>query len=102
MLIAVGSKGEISDALSYKAQLFMIWYDKVENIPVGAGKTMSEVDDYAGTTFDLSLKYAFAKNFSTTFIYSAFVPGDGIKDQLDTTADDVMAQLASLQMVWSY
>jgi len=101
-VVAVGSKGALSDALSYKAQFFMLWFDKVKNISVGSGKTVTEVDKYAGTTFDLLLKYAFAKNFSSTFIYSAFVPGDGVKDQLATTADDTIAQLATLQLVWAY
>jgi len=30
------------------------------------------------------------------------VPGDGIKDQLASTADDTPAQLASLGLVWTY
>lgn len=101
-ILAFGSKGAISDPLSYKAQIFMIWYDKTGNIPVGAGKTETSVDDYAGTTFDLQLAYKFSNNFSTSFIYSAFVPGDGIKDQLSTTANDTVAQLASLSFIWSY
>jgi len=101
LMVAVGSKGAISDALSYKAQIFLIWFDQTDNLSAGAGKT-GPVDDYAGTTFDLLLKYAFAKNFSGTFIYSAFVPGDGVKDQLATTADDTFAQLATLQLVWAY
>jgi len=58
--------------------------------------------DYAGTTFDLQLSYKFSPNFSTYFIYSTFVPGDGIKDQLATTADDTPAQVASLGLVWTY
>jgi hypothetical protein len=102
MIVAFGSKGAVSEALSYKAQIFLIWYDQTQNIPVGAGKTVTEVDDYAGTTFDLELAYKFAKNFSTAFIYSTFVPGDGIKDQLSTSADDTPAQLATLKLVWSY
>lgn len=102
MLIAVGSKGSISDPLSYKAQVFLIWYDQTKNLPVGAGQTVTEVDDYAGTTFDLQLAYKFSKNFTTSFIYSAFVPGDGIKQQLATTADDTFAQVAALQFLWAY
>jgi len=103
MIIALGSKGAISEPLSYKAQIFMIWYDKTNNISPGAGQTVAEVDDYAGTTFDLQLSYKFSPNFSTYFIYSTFVPGDGIKQQLAvTTADDTPAQLASLGLVWSY
>lgn len=101
LIAALGSKGAISEALSYKAQVFMIWYDKTNNI-TNAKNPGVEVDDYAGTTFDLQLKYQFAKNFSTTFIYSAFVPGDGIKDQQATTADDTIAQLGTLQLVWAY
>jgi len=102
MIIAFGSKGAISEPLSYKAQVFLIWYDQTKNIPVGLGKTVTEVDDYAGTTFDLQLSYKFSPNFSTYFIYSTFVPGDGIKDQLATTADDTPAMLASLGLVWTY
>jgi len=101
-LLALGAKGAISEPLSYKAQVFLIWFDKTGNIPVGAGKTVSSVDKYAGTTFDLQLSYKFSPNFSTYFIYSTFVPGDGIKDQLATTADDTPAQLASLGLVWTY
>jgi len=101
-LLAFGAKGAISEPLSYKAQVFMIWYDKVENISVGTGKTISQVDKYAGTTFDLQVAYKFSNNFSTNFIYSTFVPGDGIKDQLATTADDTPAMLASLGLVWTY
>jgi hypothetical protein len=102
MLLAFGAKGAISEPLSYKAQVFLIWYDQTKNIPVGAGKTMSEVDDYAGTTFDLQVKYAFSKNFAVDLIYSAFAPGDGIKDQLSTSADDTIAQLGMLTLAWSY
>ena len=101
-LLALGAKGAISEPLSYKAQVFLIWFDKTGNIPVGAGKTVSSVDKYAGTTFDLQLSYKFSPNFSTYFIYSTFVPGDGIKDQLASTADDTPAQLASLGLVWTY
>ena len=101
-LLALGAKGAISEPLSYKAQVFLIWFDKTGNIPVGAGKTVSSVDKYAGTTFDLQVVYKFSNNFSTNFIYSTFVPGDGIKDQLATTADDTPAQLASLGLVWTY
>jgi hypothetical protein len=102
MIAALGAKGAVSEALSYKAQVFLIWYDQTKNLPVGAGKSISEVDDYAGTTFDLQLSYKFSPNFSTYLIYSTFVPGDGIKDQLATTADDTPAQLASLGLVWTY
>lgn len=102
MIVAFGSKGAISEALSYKAQIFMIWYDKTDNIPVGAGKTVTKVDDYAGTTFDLQASYAFSKNFATELIYSAFVPGDGIKDQLASTADDTYAQAVTLTLAWTY
>jgi hypothetical protein len=102
MIVAFGSKGAISKPISYKAQVFLIWYDATENIPVGAGKTLSKVDDYAGTTFDLQVKYAFSKNFATDIIYSVFAPGDGIKYQLSTTADDTIAQTVQLTLAWSY
>lgn len=101
-LIALGSKGDISSALAYKTQVFMIWYDQVGNLTVGAGKSVTSVDKYAGTTFDLQLKYAFSKNFSATYIYSGFFPGDGIKDQLPATADDTWASVNTLQLAWAY
>jgi hypothetical protein len=102
MILALGAKGAISEPLSYKVQAFMIWYEQTENIPRGAGKTVAEVDDYAGTTIDLQLAYKFSPNFSTSLILSAFVPGDGIKDQLASTADDTFARLASLGFNWTY
>ena len=103
-VIAAGAKGEVSPALSYKAQVFLIWYDKTGNLNFKPGTT-ERVDKYAGTTADLLLKYAFSKNFSATYIGSVFVPGDGIKDQvkaLDPNADDTFAMLHTMQLAWSY
>ena len=105
MIAALGAKGSLSDALSYKVQGFMIWYDKKNNVLIGAGKPgagTSITDDYAGTVFDLQLSYKFSPNFSTYVIGSTFLPGDGIKDQLANTADDTPAYLASLGLVWTY
>ncbi len=101
MIVALGSKGAISEPLSYKAQIFLIWFDETGNL-TNLQSPGSKVDDYAGTTFDLQLKYAFSKNFYSSFIYSAFVPGDGIKDQLSPSADAATAQVASLTFGWSY
>jgi hypothetical protein len=102
-IIAVGSKGAVSEAFSYKAQVFLIWYDETRNIPVGTGQTVAQVDDYAGTTVDLQLAYKFSPNFSTYIIGSTFLPGDGIKQQLNAvTSDDTYAYLASLGLVWTY
>jgi hypothetical protein len=104
-IIAVGAKGSLDDhakGLSYKAQVFGIWFDQTENLSVGAGKTVSKVDTYAGTTFDLQLTYAFSPNFSATYIGSVFVPGDGIKDQQATTADDTFGSVNTLQLAWTY
>jgi hypothetical protein len=101
-ILAVGAKGDINEQFSYKAQVFGIWFDKTENLPVGAGKTVSEVDKFAGTTFDLMLKYAFSKNFYASYIFSAFFPGDGIKDQQSTTADDTYASLHTVNLFWTY
>ena len=102
MILAVGAKGSISEQFSYKAQLFGIWFDQTKNLPVGAGKTITEVDDYAGTSFDLLLKYAFDKNFSVTYIGSVFLPGDGIQDQQPAGADDTFASVNTVQLVWTY
>jgi len=104
-IIALGAKGSLDDVvknLSYKAQVFGIWFDKTENLTVGAGKTMAKPDTYAGTTFDLMLKYAFSKNFSARYIFSGFLPGDGIKDQQATTANDVLASVNTVNLVWAY
>jgi hypothetical protein len=100
-IIAFGVKGAVNE-FSYKAQSFLIWFDKTNNLAVGAGKTVPKPDKYAGTTFDLSLKYDFSKNFSANYIFSAFLPGDGIKDQQATTADDTYASLHTLNLVWTY
>jgi hypothetical protein len=103
-IVAVGAKGSLGDYVknfSYKTQLFGIWFDKTNNLLPGAGKT-AQPDKYAGTTFDLSLKYDFSANFYANYIFSAFVPGDGIKDQQATTADDTFASLHTLGLVWTY
>ncbi len=100
-LIAVGTKGDLSDILpnvTYKAQAFFIWYDETGNL-VNVKTPGKKVDDYAGTTFDLQAKYAFNKNFSIDYIFSAFVPGDGIQDQVD--ADDT-AFVNALTLAWTY
>jgi hypothetical protein len=95
MILAVGAKGAISEQFSYKAQVFGVWFDKTENF--GAN-----VDDYAGTSADILLKYDFSKNFSATYIGSVFVPGDGIKDQQPAGADDTFASVNTVQLVWTY
>ncbi|MGB3399002.1 MAG: hypothetical protein WBA34_02380 [Candidatus Deferrimicrobiaceae bacterium] len=101
-IIAFGAKGAISEPLSYKAQVFLIWYDKVGNLS-NLKSPGTKVDKFAGTTFDVQAKYAFSKNFATDLIYSVFVPGDGIKDQLDpATADSTFAQTVELTLAWSY
>jgi hypothetical protein len=98
MILAVGAKGAISEQFSYKAQVFGIWFDETNNL----GAVGTSVDDYAGTTFDLQLKYDFSKNFSATYIGSVFLPGDGIKDQQPAGADDTFASVNTLQLVWTY
>jgi hypothetical protein len=103
-ILAVGAKGSLADfakGLSYKGQAFLIWFDKTNNLTPGAGKT-AQPDKYAGTTFDLQLKYDFSPNFSATYIGSVFLPGDGIKDQQATTADDTFASVNTLQLAWTY
>jgi hypothetical protein len=104
-IIALGAKGTLDDFvknLSYKAQVFGIWFDKTENLSVGAGKTVSKVDTFAGYTVDLNLKYDFSKNFSASYIFSGFFPGDGIKDQQATTANDTFASTNTVNLVWTY
>jgi len=101
---ALGIKGDLGDRvehLSYKAQVFGIWFDKTDNLTPGAGKT-NKPDTYAGTTFDLLLKYDFSKNFYASYILSIFAPGDGIKDQQATTANDTLASVNTVNLVWTY
>ena len=103
-IIAVGAKGNLEDfvkGLSYKAQAFYIRYDKTGNL-VNLQTPGTSVDKYAGVTTDLQLMYAFSPNFSTNYIFSAFVPGDGIKDQLAITANDTFASLYTMNLVWTY
>ena len=103
-IIAVGAKGNLEDfvkGLSYKAQAFYIRYDKTGNL-VNLQTPGTSVDKYAGVTTDLQLMYAFSPNFSVNGIYSMFVPGDGIKDQLAITADDTFASLYTMNLVWTY
>ncbi len=97
-LIALGTKGSLSSKLSYKAQAFFIWYDETGNL-VNAKNPGQEVDDYAGTTFDVQAKYTFGKNFAIDYIFSTFVPGDGIQDQFN--ADD-NAYVNMLTLAWTY
>lgn len=101
MLVAIGAKGDLSsvvDKLSYKTQVFFIWYDETDNL-TNVKDPGSDVDDYAGTTFDLQLKYALDPNFSIDYIFGVFVPGDGLEDQLDS--DDV-AMTNCLSLCWKY
>jgi hypothetical protein len=100
MIAAAGAKGDLSawvDKLSYKTQVFMIWYDETDNLN-NIKNPGEEVDDYAGTTFDLQLNYALDENFSLGYIFGIFVPGDGIEDQFG----DDPAMTNCLSLVWSY
>ncbi len=100
ILCAIGAKGDLSslvDKLSYKTQAFMIWYDETDNL-INKKNPGKDVDDYAGTTFDLQLKYALDKNFTIDYIFGIFVPGDGIEDQY---GDDV-AMTNCLTLAWKY
>lgn len=100
-LLAVGAKGDLAEHvpnLSYKSQLFFICYDQTDNL-VNVKDPGDKVGTYAGTTFDLQLKYKFGKNFSIDNIVSAFVPGEGIEDQVD--ASDT-AFLNMLTLAWAY
>lgn len=99
-LIAVGTRGDLSALLPnlmYKSQAFFIWYDDTANLEHKSNPD-KKVADYAGTTFDLQLLYAFSKNFSIDYIFSAFVPGGGIKDQY---GDDT-AFVNALTLAWTY
>jgi hypothetical protein len=100
MIVALGAKGDLSsmvDKLSYKSQVFMIWYDETDNLLYKDDAT-ADVDDYAGTTFDLQLRYALDPNFSVDYIFGIFVPGAGIEDQF---GDDV-AMTNCLTLSWTY
>jgi hypothetical protein len=97
-LIAVGSRGDLSALLSglmYKTQAFFIWYDETDNLSEQAG---TDVDDYAGTTVDMQLAYAFNKNFAIDYIFSTFIPGEGIEDQFG----DDNAYVNAITLSWTY
>lgn len=97
-LIAVGSRGDLSALLSglmYKTQAFFIWYDETDNLSEQAG---TDVDDYAGTTVDMQLAYAFNKNFGIDYIFSTFIPGEGIEDQFG----DDNAYVHAITLSWTY
>ena len=99
-LLAIGTRGDLSalvPKLLYKTQAFFIWYDETDNLS-NVANPGDKVDDYAGTTFDLQLLYAFSKNFSIDYIFSAFIPGEGIEDQF---VDDT-AFVNALTLAWSY
>ncbi|MEZ4485055.1 MAG: hypothetical protein R2864_10840 [Syntrophotaleaceae bacterium] len=99
-LIAIGTRGDLSallPKLMYKTQAFFIWYDETDNL-TNVADPGQKVDDYAGTTFDLQLLYAFSKNFSIDYIFSAFIPGEGIEDQY---GDDT-AFVNALTLAWTY
>ncbi len=99
-LIAIGSRGDLSHwlpNLMYKTQAFFIWYDATDNL-TNVRNPGKKVDDYAGTTVDMQLMYAFSKNFSVDYIFSTFLPGDGIKDQFG----DDPAFVNCLTLAWTY
>lgn len=96
----MGTRGDLSHwipHLLYKTQAFFIWYDETANL-TNIRNPGEKVDDYAGTTFDLQLLYAFNKNFSIDYIFSTFIPGNGIKDQFG----DDPAFVNCLTLAWSY
>lgn len=100
-LIAVGTKGDLGGLLpnlSYKTQAFFIWYDDTSNL-INLKTPGKKVDTYAGTTFDLQTLYAFDKNFAVDYIFSTFIPGDGLQDQVN--ADD-SAYVHMLTLSWTY
>lgn len=111
-LIAVGARGHLGDLvknLSYKAQVFYILYDKTENlVNTASGASTPEylggasVDDMAGTVIAVQLKYDFTSEFAIDYIGSAFVPGDGLKDQLSPTANSTTAQAHTLTLAWAF
>jgi hypothetical protein len=111
-LIAIGARGDLGAMVknfSYKAQAFYILYDKTDNlIKTRSGATTAawqggpKVDDVAGTVVSVQLKYDFSKQFAIDYIGSAFVPGDGIKDQLAATAKTTTAQAHTLTMAWAF
>ncbi len=99
-LVAVGTQGDLSSLvnnLMYKTQAFFIWYDETDNL-TNKKNPGKKVDDYAGTTFDLQMMYAFNKNFSIDYIFSTFIPGDGIEDQFG----DDLAMVNALTLSWTY
>ncbi|MBN1140688.1 MAG: hypothetical protein JXB25_02655 [Deltaproteobacteria bacterium] len=99
-LLAVGARGDLSnwiDKLSYKTQVFFIWYDQTDNL-ANSRNPSKKVNRYAGTTFDFQLNYALNQNFSLGYIFGIFQPGSGIKDQFG----DDPAITNCLALTWTY
>jgi len=100
-LLAVGSRGDLSQylpGLLYKAQTFFIWYDETDNL-TNKKNPGKKIDDYAGTEIDVQVLYAFSKNFSMDYIFSTFLPGNGLEDVVDGNDP---AFINMLTMAWSY
>ncbi|WP_282753541.1 hypothetical protein [Desulfuromonas thiophila] len=99
-IVAVGARGDLSDfvdKLSYKTQVFFIWYDETDNLN-NKKNPAKKVDDYAGTTFDLQLSYALDEHFTIGYIFGIFQPGSGIEDQFGD--DPALTNCVSL--AWTY
>lgn len=103
LLLALGSSGNlasISPKLSYKGQVFFIWYDEtgaLEALP----NARSNVDDYAATVFDVQFKYQYNQHFSTRFVGSTVIPGDGIEDATGGAGTD-NAYSGMIEFAWNY
>lgn len=101
IMFAVGSSGNlasISPKLSYHAQVFPLWFQEtggLETLSTASG----DVDSFAGTEVDLELKYQANEQFAPRFVFSTFMPGDGVEDA--TGADDP-AYVAMLELMWQY
>ncbi|MCD6389418.1 MAG: hypothetical protein J7L69_08395 [Desulfobulbaceae bacterium] len=98
LMLGMGSKGQINEKLSYKAQLMYFELDDTGALEDFYGRS---IDDEMGYEFDLQLTYVFNNHFSIGNVISIFDPGDAIKDLRGDDYDDT-AFLDVIEMTWKF
>lgn len=100
IMIGAGSKGALSDQLSYKAMIMYFMFESEDNLPnvVDPG---TSVDDEVGLEIDFQLTYTFNKHFSLGNVLAVFVPGDGVTDRLGSDYDET-AIVDTIELTWKF
>ncbi|MEA3547313.1 MAG: hypothetical protein U9R66_06585 [Thermodesulfobacteriota bacterium] len=98
LMLGMGSKGQLNEKWSYKAQLMYFELDDTGALEDSYGHS---IDDEMGYEFDLQLTYVFNNHFSIGNVISIFDPGDAIKDLRGDDYDDT-AFLDVIEMTWKF